>query len=592
MNRRSSVLRGSAAAVALAAALAACSDAAGPPPPPTTVQAVAGTDQEARVATAVPLPPVVEVRNSAGGAASGVVVTFTVASGGGSLVGPVDTTDAQGRAQVDSWTLGTSAGVNTLRATTSGGLNTTITATALPGAPATIEKVAGDQQTGEVATALAVAPTVRVRDQFGNPVPGVVVRFSITEGSGTVSPAQVLTDAQGVAAVGTWTLGTAPAANRLAAALPDGTAVGFTAIAQAGAPAQMAKVGGDNLVAAAGSSINNRPTVAVLDAFGNPVPGVTVTFSVAAGGGSITGAVQVTGADGLAQVGSWTLGTGLGGQILVASASGLSPVSFMATAVANAFNIAVRYVKTPTAGQREAVDKAVARWQEIIVGDLPDYQATIGQDGCVGQISTPAINEMVDDLLIFVDFSYIDGEGKILGGANFCRSRGGIPAVGALKLDSADLAWMQSDGILVDVVLHEIGHVLGISSSGWGLSGLLTGQGGSDPYFTGANAIAAFQSAGGSHAHGLPVENQGQAGTRDSHWRESVLVTELMTGWVSAPGTKNPLSAITVASLQDMGYQVDFSTADAFTIGGSSSLMAPGAPAPRRLVEMELKPIP
>ncbi|HUH11669.1 MAG TPA: Ig-like domain-containing protein [Longimicrobiales bacterium] len=577
-----------ATAVALAATLAACSDAAGPPPPPTEVQPVAGVDQQARVATALPLAPVVEVRNSAGRPSSGVVVTFTVATGGGSLVGPVDTTDAQGRAQPDSWTLGTTAGTNTLRATTSAGLTTTVTATALPGTPATLEKVNGDGQTAVVATAVGTAPSVRVRDQFGNPVPGVVIRFAITDGGGAVSPAEVTTDAQGIAVAGSWTLGTAPVVNRLAAALPTGSAVSFTATARAGDPAGLVKIVGDNAVAAAGNPASPRPTVQVVDQFGNPVEGVTVTFAVSSGGGSVTGAVQVTGSDGMAQVGSWTLGDGLGTQTLAASAPGVAPVSFTVTAVVSAYNIDVRYVTQPTTKQRQEIEKAVARWQQVIVGDLPAYQANIAANSCVGGISTPAINETVDDLLIFVDFTAIDGPGGAIGGANFCRQRDGWPAVGALMLDTADLAYMDSLNILEDVVIHEIGHILGISSGGWGLHGLLTGAGSSDPYFTGPDAIDAFHAAGGSHAHGLPVENTGGGGTRDTHWRESVLGTELMTGWISS---NSPLSAITIASLQDMGYVVDFTAADPFTIGGSS-LMAPGAPAPFRLIEKPLTPIP
>ena len=60
------------------------------------------------------------------------------------------------------------------------------------------------------------------------------------------------------------------------------------------------------------------------------------------------------------------------------------------------------------------------------------------------------------------------------------------------------------------------------------------------------------------------MENGGGAGTRDSHWRESVFKNELMSGFIAAPN--NPLSKVTVASLQDLGYQVDMSAAEAFTL--------------------------
>ena len=80
------------------------------------------------------------------------------------------------------------------------------------------------------------------------------------------------------------------------------------------------------------------PTIKVLTPQGRPVPGLTVTFSVPAGGeGSLTGATQTTNADGVAQLGGWTLGTGAGPDQVVATVTPLAgstvsgnPVSFMA----------------------------------------------------------------------------------------------------------------------------------------------------------------------------------------------------------------------------------------------------------------------
>jgi hypothetical protein len=43
----------------------------------------------------------------------------------------------------------------------------------------------------------------------------------------------------------------------------------------------------------------------------------------------------------------------------------------------------------------------------------------------------------------------------------------------------------------------------------------------------------------------VPVENSGGAGTRDSHWRDSIFVAEMMTGFVNVGG--NPMSRMTIA---------------------------------------------
>ena len=67
----------------------------------------------------------------------------------------------------------------------------------------------------------------------------------------------------------------------------------------------------------------------------------------------------------------------------------------------------------------------------------------------------------------------------------------------------------------------------------------------------------------------MPVENsQGSAGTRDGHWRESVFKTEVMTGFVD---DVNPLSAVTVESLGDLGYIVNTTLADPYSLPGTAA---------------------
>jgi Leishmanolysin len=59
------------------------------------------------------------------------------------------------------------------------------------------------------------------------------------------------------------------------------------------------------------------------------------------------------------------------------------------------------------------------------------------------------------------------------------------------------------------------------------------------------------------------VEQQGGQGTACSHWAERCLGRELMTGFAN-PGSRNPLSRITIGSLDDMGYAVDYTQADPY----------------------------
>jgi len=105
--------------------------------PAANVARQAGNGQSAPVGTAVATAPAVLVTDAFGNPRAGVAVTFAVASGGGSVGGASQTTNASGIATVGSWTLGGAAGTNTLTATVTGsgiaGNPVTFTATATGG---------------------------------------------------------------------------------------------------------------------------------------------------------------------------------------------------------------------------------------------------------------------------------------------------------------------------------------------------------------------------------------------------------------------------------------------------------------------------
>ena len=124
-------------AVLLAGALACGgSEPAGPSPQPdnnpASLAATAGGNETVRVATAVGTLPAVVVKNQAGGVLAGVSVTFSVEAGGGTVTGSTLVTDASGLARVGSWTVGSGAGENRLKAavTANPNLTTTFTVTA------------------------------------------------------------------------------------------------------------------------------------------------------------------------------------------------------------------------------------------------------------------------------------------------------------------------------------------------------------------------------------------------------------------------------------------------------------------------------
>jgi hypothetical protein len=256
------------------------------------------------------------------------------------------------------------------------------------------------------------------------------------------------------------------------------------------------------------------------------------------------------------------------------------PIEFLATtAEVGGYNITVRYLGEYTSDQLLAFAEAELRWESIITGDLPDVNENLDAGQC-GE-NQPATSGPFDDVTIFVTIEPIDGPGDVLGQAGPCFIRvtnppnvsiGDVTVIGRMQFDVDDVEALEQEGSLQDVILHEMGHVLGFGTL-WDGLGLLADPSVPDPdppladtHFTGADAIAAFDDIGGADYTGnkVPVMNVGGAGTVNSHWRDGVFDPEIMTGFLNAG--PNPLSVVTIASLADLGYTVDVNEADPFTI--------------------------
>ncbi|MEV6976076.1 leishmanolysin-related zinc metalloendopeptidase [Kitasatospora sp. NPDC093806] len=232
------------------------------------------------------------------------------------------------------------------------------------------------------------------------------------------------------------------------------------------------------------------------------------------------------------------------------------------------FTIEVEFLGGLSETQRNAFKKAADRWARVIVGDLPNVDIGRGR--------------IVDDLLVRAKGEVIDGIGTTLGetSMDLLRPPGSgptalLPVTATMSFDTADLAAMEAEGILVDVITHEMGHALGIGGEIWMRKRLLLHPGSSNPVFVGPQAQVEFAAlVDGGAPRPVPVENTGGAGTADAHWRETVFDNELMTGFVNR--SKNPLSRVTAASLQDIGYIVDLDAADPYELPNHFELAVSG----------------
>lgn len=560
--------------------------------PPSRIEVALGADQEGTVGSNVAVSPAVRVVDANGRGVSGIPVFFRVEAGNGTVNGGDSlVTNTEGVATVGQWRLGPSVGVQQLRVEAEGfAFQTLITATAKPGPPSSIQVITGGGALAAIVSqAIIPTPTVRVRDGFGNPIPGTQVSFIATLGGGTVTGGEQVTDSEGRAQVGGWTMGPVPGNNRMIARLGNGLIATFNATGL-GVPTSTVAASAVDQSGVTNFGIPVLPRLQVRDQLGQGLAGVPVVFTRTLGDGVLTGDTAITNNQGIAAPRDYRLGGAPNHAIRasVIGAPGLPPVEFRATATPRAFTIDVRFVSSLTPNQRDAFIAAALKWMEVIVGDLPDVFVNRSANSCFFGVTHPAVSELVDDVILFAEVASIDGPGSILGQAGFCEQRGprgggGIPSLGHMQFDSDDLPTYESSGRLLPLILHEMGHVLGIGTL-WGEKGLRQGAGGNDPIFTGVQAGIAWPQLGLSYGGAIvPVENTGGGGTRDTHWRESILDRELMTGFIEAPGIAMPLSVLTAASLIDLGYVVNLNAAEPFAPPGlradGTPMMTPGGTA-------------
>lgn len=202
---------------------------------PVAMQIVHGEGQHGTVGQELPEALVVLVTDDNDVPVPGQLVNFRVTAGGGSVFAGAAITNDSGLAQ-ERWTLGTStAAAQTLEArAVDAGTGAPIvfaTFTAIPdaGPPATMTRVGADSGSAVAGQPVDVPPAVELRDQYGNVVPGRSVAFAVTSGGGTIAGSPATSNASGVAAATTWTLGAALGPNTATATVTGVPAVVFHA---------------------------------------------------------------------------------------------------------------------------------------------------------------------------------------------------------------------------------------------------------------------------------------------------------------------------------------------------------------------------
>lgn len=264
----------------------------------------------------------------------------------------------------------------------------------------------------------------------------------------------------------------------------------------------------------------------------------------------------------------------------------LSSISFVACAVFSAacsdssgpgpansaYKIDIRFFgRTLSASQQALFTNAQARLESIIVGSIPPVSAKNVDLVSCGVTGAAPLTETIPGVVIYASLDSIDGRGKILAEAGPCyiRTNNGQPddrtSIGIIKIDSADVDTLAGAGNLQQVIIHEMMHVVGFGTFWDSTDKKLLINYGPNVSYIGAGGIAGCKAIGGNNicASSVPVEgSQGAEGTVNSHWRESTFGNELMTGFINS-GT-NPLSVMSIRSLEDLGYTVNAAAADQY----------------------------
>ncbi|MBD2413121.1 hypothetical protein FACHB389_21115 [Nostoc calcicola FACHB-389] len=213
---------------------------------------------------------------------------------------------------------------------------------------------------------------------------------------------------------------------------------------------------------------------------------------------------------------------------------------------AEPFNIDLEFEGGLTASQQATIRAAAKSVESMITQGLP----TAIVDG-----------KLIDDVNFKISVTNLDGEGGTAAQTkiDFMRFGTMLPAQSITQFDAADIAELESSGELFSVVQHELLHGLGFGNL-WEAKGLVDYAGTPLAQYNGKEAVKAFNKLGGL-TDNIALENEGN-GSAGLHWNESLFQDEVMTGdYNNAKGGNAPISIVTIASLADLGYQVNLNRA-------------------------------
>lgn len=207
------------------------------------------------------------------------------------------------------------------------------------------------------------------------------------------------------------------------------------------------------------------------------------------------------------------------------------------------YNVELMFKGTWSDTAKAQAYAAAEKISDIVTGDLPSYNG-------------------IDDIRITLTSTSIDETGGTWGkgGYDILRSDSKLAATGHVTIDSADIPRALKLGLLDDLLQHEMLHAMGFGTA-WKAMGLVDDYNG-DLRFNGANATQVYNTLFDSLASrdplsdkGVPIETDGGSSAAGKHWDEATFGNEIMSTTLNY---SNNTTQLTVAALEDMGYQTTF----------------------------------
>ena len=576
---------------------------------PARLDLISGDDQEAIRGTALAEPLVVRVAEQTGGVIPGVTVTFAPADERGGSASPSEAvTDADGQASA-VWTLGDARRQRMVA--TAGELTTTFRATATADPPIPDYAIVGELEASrfDPLDSETVEISVHITNLGDGPSTGPFTVGVTGDGMEleTVQVDPIEPDGMGTATI---TVGPFEAGERLIGVEidPDEAFEEWDEANNEGEALltvlQDQVIGLDDSVTVAGpagSLLSFR--VEVEEQLNQPL---TVDLSGPNGDADLYVDFNVVRPSSLfparfqRRCYSWNLGTDETCQfhpvragtyyITVHAYSSFDDATLKVTTAEppeETFDLELVMVDQGTTSQNAVITQVAERYESMVgLGDF-DLSLTGPADACAPGM--PALSSHpVDDVSIFVMIGRLDGADNAVAMSGTCFVRSGangwrgMPVLGAIVLDEADIGQLESDGVLEAVVTRQMARALGFGPDIWNEHGFLRNPSlpedpDADTHMNAPLVVAAFNAAGGEGYAGAkaPLENGAMPGISDVHWRESVFGDELMTPYLT--GDSQPLSRITLEALYEVGYELDVTMADPFTLAGARSAWPRGA---------------